>query len=297
MPVRKAVEISVDVPSRRVRLGGGLDNPADDDDKEAAAPPQKSAGKAPKSSGRSKRDRFSPYKATSSSRRKESNPGPGPATLLSEMDLSGPISSRTRSRQRGFPAPLPSVKPPRSARQSDGAPGPSSSRSRSAPAPQQSGPIERQKAKEDEWRSRLAKQASWWDSAAVAIKQTATMADIHMGEASRAYRKSDSSLRNLMRGRNHAAADMKGVEKWKDQAIDEFVGRDPAVREAEPPPPHIVPSPNHFDRLYGVPRKPLPSLRLEARTRLNADSQASQAREVATLEARSKAFGKRRMGS
>ena len=153
------------------------------------------------------------------------------------------------------------------------------------------------KPRRTKWRSRLAKQASWWDSAAVAIKQTATMADIHMGEASRAYRKSDSSLRNLMRGRNHAAADMKGVEKWKDQAIDEFVGRDPAVREAEPPPPHIVPSPNHFDRLYGVPRKPLPSLRLEARTRLNADSQASQAREVATLEARSKAFGKRRMGS
>ena len=81
----------------------------------------------------------------------------------------------------------------------------------------------------------------------------------------------------------------------KDQAIDEFVGRDqrserPSLRRTSCR--HLTISIG-FMACREAAAIPSPG----GRTRLNADSQASQAREVATLEARSKAFGKRRMGS
>ena len=98
-----------------------------------------------------------------------------------------------------------------------------------------------------------------------------------------------------MRGRNHALADRKGVDTWKNEAIDRFVGHDPGLpNKPEPPPPHLVPSPNHFERQYGVPRKPLPALRMETRTRLANHAQVAHQREAASLQARSKAYGKQK---
>ena len=300
MPVRKAVELNVDVPSRRAHFGGGLDNPEDD----AGGQQPKSGGKAPKSTASARKR--SARKASSPYYRKD--PGPGPATLMNGMTIaSPPISSRTRNRtkqKRDFPLPLPPVAAPSVQRpRSDGAPGPSSSSSswaaetsKSAPVEADTGPLARQKVKEDKWREKLNKQASWWDSAAAAVSQSAVAADVHMGEASRAYRTSDSSLRTLLRARNHAQADKKQVDTWKDEAIDRFVGgRDPSKKSKEPePPPHLVPSPNHFERAYGVPRKPLPALRMETRTRIAQGARVAKDREDAAMEARSKAFGKQK---
>ena len=133
------------------------------------------------------------------------------------------------------------------------------------------GPLERQQAKEEKWKSRLSRnQTSWWDSAALAITERAAKADIAMVAAAAAAKRGNAEVhsartmaedqRVLARGRNHARAEIARVEKWRDDAFAGFLG------EKRPEPPTLgyaeqMPSeeksfsPGHFDRLYGGGKK------------------------------------------
>ena len=107
-------------------------------------------------------------------------------------------------------------------------------------------------------------------------------------------------MRNLVRGRNHARADMCAVQEWKDQAVDSFLGRSPVVRQSKRHEPGLggprddgVPrhSPGHFERKYGrrttsSVSKALPPLR-QAHSKL---ADAAQQREARNAEARKNVF-------
>jgi hypothetical protein len=239
-----------------------------------------------KSSGKKKREkpraRFSPYKKPTAA----PTPGPGPATLMSEMEL-GPISARTRAKRAHWttlpPPPVPAAAQQPTPVSAAGDPGTSGG----------SGPLERQVAKEDRWRQKLDRQATWWDSAALAITEKARTAELHLGEASRAAAKSarDSSLRTLLRARNHAKADVKEVEQWRNAAMDKFLGNEKVPAAAPPAPPQRPepPSPDHFERLYG-PRRSLPPLRMATRGRVADGAAAARERETRNAATRAAVF-------
>lgn len=234
-----------------------------------------------RSNGKAKREgrRFSPYKKVA----------PGPATLLSEkvdgLELNGPISSRTRQKRekRTFVEPA-AADAAKDARDASSMPGCSGD------------PVERQKAKEDKFRKRLAReQTSWWDSAQLAVAEGAGRTNSSLGDVSRAAHA--GSLRTLARGRNNARAEVRAVDAWRDNAMDEFVNggpiQPPAPPPAEPkelPPAEINYSPGHFDRRYNRKTRaaPLPPLRMTtATTRASASTQ----REAQNLANRKKVFG------
>ena len=135
------------------------------------------------------------------------------------------------------------------------------------------------------------RQMSWWDSAAVQIA----------GGASSPER----GMRVLVRGRNHARADMKDVDKWRDAACDAFL--EPGAAKTPRMPhlelPETVPvcrSPCHFSRKYGKVspwsgRSPRGAVRLEPLLKpdavprcgtILADGAPLSARERANAEAR-----------
>ena len=180
------------------RLGGGLDNPADDDDKEAAAPPRPQ--ERPQELWTSRDD--SSTKPPQAHVERRATLGQ-PATLLSEMDLSGPLSAHAAA------AWIPS---------SNAACQAATSRrgawsviiAQDPLAPQQSGPIERQKAGR---RTLTAGQAGEPGLGRRRDQADGDHGGHPHGRGKPSVPQVGQLTCNLMRGRNHAAADMKGVEK------------------------------------------------------------------------------------
>lgn len=245
------------------------------------------SGGAIRSSRRNKdkNQRFSPY---------SKSPGPGPATLLDDLSLQGggPVSSRTRQRRANFSSLPPPARPNGAVAALQDAKDASSSSVDATSS--SSGPLARQQVKEDRWRAKLSKEASWWDSAALAFAQQARQVDAHMSAATRAAAHSDSSLRTLMRARNHGRADRLQAEEWKASAIDEFLGRGSSSKRKSaksPVRPKVdPPSPGHFERLYGPRRSSLPPLQMSKRSDLASSAQAARERERRNSEAREVAF-------
>lgn len=207
------------------------------------------------------------------------------------------VSSRTRRRKSAFPLPP----PPHSDGVDAGAPlssstavvcgGTSACTDAAAAAP--SGPMARQREKEDKWRAKLSRQTTWWDSASAALENGAIKADMHLGVATRATRAaSEGSLRILVRGRNHAKADVRQMTSWRDTEVDRFLGCESAPKPTSAPAaPAQPPSPNHFERRYGIPRRrPLPPLRLETRDKLAQGTAVAREREARNAQARASAF-------
>lgn len=151
----------------------------------------------------------------------------------------------------------------------------------------------RQREKEDKWRAKLSRQTTWWDSASAALENGAIKADMHLGVATRATRAaSEGSLRILVRGRNHAKADVRQMTSWRDTEVDRFLGCESAPKPTSAPAaPAQPPSPNHFERRYGIPRRrPLPPLRLETRDKLAQGTAVAREREARNAQARASAF-------
>lgn len=132
-------------------------------------------------------------------------------------------------------------------------------------------------------------QTSWWDSAAISIAASSPSKGI------------------LVRGRNHARAEMKSVSAWREAACDAFVGGATnaatlSLSISTPPEPlqEQCHSPCHFARKYGkqvgTPRTGTPrAVRLEPLFKASelphcgtifADGAPRHSRERANAEAR-----------
>lgn len=281
MPLKKAVQIS------ELAVGGATS----DGPKSGGAVRNTSAGK--RSAGR-KDKRYSPY----GGKKAAAAVPPGPATLLSQMDLGaggGPISSRTRGRVGGFKQM--NVRPNGAVAALLGGGSSGSGGAAAGPSSSAAAVVTKLQANEEKWRTKLQSDASWWDSAAIAFSQAAHTADVHMSAATRATNTSDRSLRTLVRGRNHGRADRSEAEDWKASQIDEFLGpsfssnggkkkaKSPVRQKVDPP------SPGHFERLYGPRRASLPPLQIEKRTTLASVAKVAQERERRNSQAREAVFG------
>ena len=157
------------------------------------------------------------------------------------------------------------------------------------------GPIARQQQREDTWRKKLSRSTTWWDSASAALGDVAAKADIHLGKATRAQAASEGSLRTLVRGRNHAKAELRSLDSWRDDQIDQFLhgGRGSSSRRNESVQQLTLSSqlsPNHFERRYGARRHALPPLSVQARDTLARSSAMARQREERNTQARANAF-------
>lgn len=322
---RPVVQMSVEVPAvsnqrRRVSF-----NAEDDETAQDSAGRQASAMRSSSRERRSTR-RYSPYQRQEDAvPAAPTTLGlSGPMELM--LNIDGPISSRTRRQRSGFKgmrkgeaaamavvatasadglAPvIAPVAPPTSGARSEPAASSSSSNPfaavgfpLNASAGPMVGPLLRQQEKEDKWRQKLQRQSTWWDQANLALEEAcrktrdaARRADSHLDEAVREAEKAHldgkGALRTLMRGRNHAKAEVRKVDAWREEQFDKFLGagtsRDPAP---EAPPKHSAPSPNHFERRYST-RRPLPPIKRATRDRIASQADASRSREAKNNAAR-----------
>lgn len=311
---RRVVDIEVEVPSRhRHRLtGGGLDNPD-----EALDEAQRSgSGRSSRAADRKAR-RFSPYGNNSAKSVPDATTSavvPGPATRLAEqvdgLGLAGPVSSRTRTqRLKGFQeqrgdGPSPDEAPrdvpvPTRTRIGGWSSAPATvgaAGSSSDPMPALGGgPMARQQQKEDRWRSKLERQrTSWWDSASIGVAQGMEEGgqqpeQQHASLAALSRANSQGQLRTLARGRNHARAEARNIDAWRDAAVDGFLERRPPHQETVEEQADAEPesatnfSPGHFDRHYRA--RPLKPLKPIPRSKPGAGG-----RELRNVEARTRVF-------
>ena len=109
-------------------------------------------------------------------------------------------------------------------------------------------PIRRQKEKEDKWRSKIEKEASWWDQINLFVSKGSV----------------ESSLGNLLKSKKHAQNDVQKVNEWKNNAIDQFLGANVEKHTTSQilNRVHVPYSPGHFERKYGLGKKNKPPLDL-----------------------------------
>jgi hypothetical protein len=135
-------------------------------------------------------------------------------------------------------------------------------------------PIRRQKEKEDKWRSKIDKEASWWDQINLFVSKGSV----------------ESSLGNLFKSKKHAQNDVQKVNEWKNNAIDKFLGAEKPATPQILNRVHVPHSPGHFERKYGMGKKNLPPLDLPTRNRICEQAKICKAREEKNRKYRKQVF-------